>query len=255
MSKKYFSVILLLILFSAGSYFYFSLAGIEQNTSALLQAPSWNYIFGTDSLGRNFFWRVQVALFNSIFIAFSVSFISLALCLFFNFFLLSSSAKLNQGIQKLSDYLDIFPNFVLLSIFLSWSQSESLLNLILLMSLLSWMNPYRSLKGLILNTMTQDYYLAAKALGATPGHLFRKHIYPEVQQSLQTLFIIGVSSALIMEGGVSIMGLGVQAPQTSLGLLFYEGWSQMSIYPWLMLIPTTLYLIFILLLSKLKIKR
>lgn len=225
---------------------------VEQNTSLILQAPSWSFPFGTDSLGRNYFWRVVSALINSLWISSAVALLSLVICLAFSFFIVFKNKSINMCIQKMADYLDIFPHFIILSFILSWIQSDSLLYLVVGMACVSWMPSYRVLKGVIATAMTQDHYLASVAMGANKRHLFTQHIVPELKENLKTLFILSLSAAIITEGGISVLGLGVKAPQTSLGLLFYEGWSQMGAFPWLMLIPTVAYLALILFLAHLK---
>lgn len=235
-------------------FFFSTQFAIEQDTSLILKSPSWTLPFGTDSLGRNYFWRVASGLCNSLWIAGLVAFLSLVICLIFSFFILLKNKYINTIIQKVADYLDIFPHFIVLSLILSWMHSDSLFYLVVGMASVNWMSSYRVLKGVIATTMTQDHYLASVAMGGSNSHLFRQHILPELRENLKTLFILSMSSAIITEGGISVLGLGVKAPQTSLGLLFYESWSQMDAFPWLILIPTLVYLGLILLLARLKKK-
>lgn len=221
-----------------------------QNSDLILLAPSFAFPFGTDSLGRNFLFRVAQGSFTSVLIAASVSTLSMLVCLCLGFFLILKLRFINSFIQSIANYVDIFPNFILIGLFFSWLKVEGLFFLVICMGLLNWIQPYRALKGAIQNTIVQDFYLASTALGASSFHLYTKHVLPNIKESIKTLFILGLSSAIIMEGAISLIGYGVQPPQTSLGVLFLEGWSQMSVYPWLITIPTTIYLILILLCTR-----
>ena len=113
----------------------------------------------------------------------------------------------------------------------------NLLSLFVVFGLLYWVSMARLVRGQILSIKTNEYVLAARALGAKPGRIIRKHILPNCISVIFISVALQIPSAIFTESFLSFIGLGVQAPMPSLGSLANAARGGMQNYPWKMLFP------------------
>ena len=113
----------------------------------------------------------------------------------------------------------------------------NMLSLFVVFGLLYWVSMARLVRGQILSIKTNEYVLAARALGAKPGRIIRKHILPNCISVIFISVALQIPSAIFTESFLSFIGLGVQAPMPSLGSLANAARGGMQNYPWKMLFP------------------
>ena len=114
---------------------------------------------------------------------------------------------------------------------------SNLLSLFIVFGALYWVGMARLVRGQILSIKNNEYVLAAKAMGAKPRRIIRKHILPNCMSVIIISVALQIPSAIFTESFLSFIGLGVQAPMPSLGSLANAARGGMQSYPWKMLFP------------------
>ena len=103
--------------------------------------------------------------------------------------------------------------------------------------LLYWVGMARLVRGQILSIKNNEYVLAARAMGAKPGRIIRKHILPNCMSVIIISTALQIPSAIFTESFLSFIGLGVQAPMPSLGSLANSARQALQAYPYKMVFP------------------
>ncbi|MFP5520570.1 MAG: ABC transporter permease [Bdellovibrionia bacterium] len=207
-------------------------------------SPSLEFWFGTDALGRDLFWRIVAASMNSLLIGISGLLFAVVIA-----FVWGGVAGWFQGwvdrfFMRLSEVLLALPGFLLAAIFIFWAQQfkyfqfNSLLLIVLALGLAQWMTLARVLRAQVIGVKVEKFIEAAHALGAKDFHIFIRHIMPHVSSTWLVFILLQLPSFLMFEGFLSFVGIGVQAPEASWGLLMQEGWRYLATYPHLVLGPS-----------------
>ena len=122
--------------------------------------------------------------------------------------------------DPLNDYLDAHPSYTFLR-----SIGGSLLCIFITFALLYWTDMARMVRGQILSVKTTEYVNAARALGAKPGRLIRKHLLPNSMGVIIVTATLNIPTAIFTEADLSVLGIGVSPPMCSLGSLANDGLS------------------------------
>ena len=121
-----------------------------------------------------------------------------------------------------------------------------LLVTIMAISFVSWVTIARLVRGQMLSLKEQDYVLAARAIGATPGRIVRAHMLPNTLSTVIVSVTFGIPLAIFAEGALGFIGLGVPSPYTSLGALMGDGYSNLFANNWLVVWPAAMVAILML---------
>jgi peptide/nickel transport system permease protein len=114
---------------------------------------------------------------------------------------------------------------------------SSLPLLVCLMGLYGWERYARIARGLAISATAQGYAAAVRQLGATPARIYLRHILPNIASTLIVSITLVFPEVILLESGLSFLGLGVQPPMTSLGNMVGYGREYLSSAPWIMLAP------------------
>jgi peptide/nickel transport system permease protein len=128
----------------------------------------------------------------------------------------------DYAVMRLVDFQMAMPS-LLLAIFLIYLLGPSLLNLVILLSVLSWSSYTRIVRSDTLGLRSADYVDAAIIGGANQRRILGKHILPQVLPVLSVAAVFDFSAVILAEAGISFLGFGVQPPQTSWGRMISEG--------------------------------
>jgi peptide/nickel transport system permease protein len=124
--------------------------------------------------------------------------------------------------------------------------TPSIWNIMIVIGLTSWMGVTRLVRAEFLSLRNREYILAAEAMGASDFRLISKHLLPNSLTPIIVSSVLGIASAVLTESGLSFLGLGVQAPQSSWGNILTDGKEYIQFAWWLSLFPGLAILITVL---------
>lgn len=206
------------------------------NLAEIYQAPSWHHPFGTDMNGRDVFARVLYGARISM----SVGFISSGLAgligvligAFAGFF----GGKIDNILMRLVDLILCIPSFFLLLMVIAMLE-PNIYNVMIVIAITSWPGLARLVRAEVLSVRERDYVQAAIALGIGRWRIIWRHIIPNVMAPVFVAVTLGVAAAILVESGLSFLGLGVQPPTPSWGNILAQGRSVMQFAWWMTLFP------------------
>jgi len=202
----------------------------------ILQAPSAAHPLGTDTLGRDVLSRMLFGGRISLWVGFLAVGISISIGLFFGLVAGYFGGVPDEIIMRGVDVMLCFPSFFLILAVLAFLE-PSLVNIMIIIGLTSWMGVARLVRAEALGLKNRDFVLAAKLSGAKSARILLRHILPNAAAPVLVSATLGVGGAILTESGLSFLGLGVQAPTASWGNMLLEGKEVLEIAPWLSVFP------------------
>jgi peptide/nickel transport system permease protein len=148
-------------------------------------------------------------------------------------------------IMRLVDVMLSIPTFFLILAVIAFL-TPSIWNIMVVIGLTSWMGVTRLVRAEFLSLRNREFVLASQTLGAKDYRLIFKHLLPNSLTPIIVSSVLGVASAVLVESGLSFLGLGVQAPQASWGNILTDGKEYIEFAWWLSLFPGIAILITVL---------
>ncbi|MFI0434395.1 MAG: ABC transporter permease [Parachlamydiaceae bacterium] len=198
--------------------------------------PSFEFWFGTDDLGRDIFTRICYGGRISLFVGVVAALIDLAVGCFWGGVSGLLGGRLDDILMRLADILYSLP-YLLIVILLSVVLGSGIFSLLIAITLTGWITMARIVRGQILMLKEMDYVIAAKTMGASALRLLFIHLLPNALGPILVTLTLTVPSAMFSEAFLSFLGLGIQAPQASLGTMANEGLTALEFYPWRFFFP------------------
>jgi peptide/nickel transport system permease protein/oligopeptide transport system permease protein len=198
--------------------------------------PSLGHPFGTDSLGRDELVRVIYGARVSL----AVGVIAMSISLLIGMVLGTTAAffggLLDSIIMRTTDIFMAFP-YVLFAIALLAALGPSFTNMFLAIGLIGWTSIARVIRSVVLQIKENDYVSAARALGASNLRIIMRHILPNSIAPVVVYATMGIGTAIISEAALSFLGLGIQPPTPSWGLMISDAQQYLIVAPWLVFCP------------------
>ncbi len=211
----------------------------------IMMPPTWQHPLGTDMLGRDVLSRM---IYGSR-VSLQVSFIAVGIALLIGVLLGSTAGyyggKIDTAVMRFVDLMLCFPSFFLILSVIAFLE-PSLLNIMIVIGLTSWMGMARLVRAEFLSLKEREFVLAAKAQGIPDWRIMMRHILPNAMAPAVVSAILGIGSAILTESALSFLGLGVQPPTPSWGNILTAGKDNIEIAWWLSLFPGLAILITIL---------
>lgn len=195
------------------------------------------HLLGTDELGRDVLSRLVASIRISLLIAFGATLISALIGTTLGFLAAHFRGAIEQIVLMLADFQASMP-FLIMALSVLAFFGNSLPLLIGLMGLYGWERYARIARGLAISAGSQGYAGAVRQLGASPGRVYGRHILPNIASTLIVSMTLVFPEVILMESGLSFLGLGVQPPMTSLGNMVGYGREYLTRAPWIMLAPS-----------------
>ena len=212
------------------SVFAFAIAPydpFELHVSDRVQGPSMRYLLGTDEAGRDLLSNLLYAGRISLMAATAAELTGIILGLPFGLIAGFWRGKIDDIIMRFMDGLLAFPS-VLLALTIVGLFGSSLKNLILAIGITFMPVIARILRATVIQERYKDYVLAANALGAPGWRIVLRHILPNSFAPLIVQISLGIALAILLEASLSFLGLGIQPPRTSWGVLLAEGYGYIT---------------------------
>ena len=200
------------------------------------QPPSLKHWFGTDTAGRDMFTLTIYASISSIKVAFGVVFLSIMIGVPIGMMSAVSNKKIDNVVMRITDGFLAFPPLIL-PLFITSVLGPSLNNVIIGISI-SWFPWYvRISRSQALLVMSTGYVSVSKSMGAGSFHIIKKHILPNIYESIIIQATIDAGYAILTSAGLSFIGLGARHPDVEWGLLITQARAQFINHWWEVFFP------------------
>ncbi len=198
--------------------------------------PSLQFWFGTDELGRDMFTRIWWGARISLFVGITAATIDMIIGILWGSIAAYSGGKTEEIMMRICDVLHTIP-YLLVVILLTVIRGSGLVTILIAMTMTGWINMARICRSQILQLKQNDYVTAARALGASPFRILFRHLIPNAMGPIIAAMTLTIPSAIFTEAFLSFLGLGIQAPAASWGVMLNDGLSAMRYYPWRLFFP------------------
>jgi peptide/nickel transport system permease protein len=209
----------------------------NQDYEATLARPiTHGHLLGTDELGRDLLWRILVGMGVSLAIGVSITVLSLLIGLGVGLAAGYFGGWFDTISRGAIDLAWSFP-VILLAVLFSGIIHPGAITIVISVALVSWAAIARVVRGYALSLRQREFVQAARARGLPAHRIIRRHLLPNVIPAALVLTAYYLAVVIIVEAGISYLGLGVQPPTPSLGQMLADGRNYMRLDSWLVILP------------------
>jgi peptide/nickel transport system permease protein len=201
-----------------------------------LSPPSGDFIAGTDALGRSLLPRLVQGLRTTFLLAGASVLVTSVVSVLLGMIAAYFRGWVGESITRVADVLFTFPP-LLLAILIAAITGPGQLGAVVSISLICAPMMIRVVRAAALGVVGRDFIVAARVGGARAPRILMVHVLPSIGGSIMVQATYSLSVGMLIESGLSFLGLGVQVPQASLGSLVQQGAAYLSTSPWLVLLP------------------
>ena len=207
-----------------------------QNLELGAQAPSGEFLLGTDTLGRDLFSRILFGARVSLLVGFVATGVALVIGVSWGIVAGYFGGRIDSVMMRIVDVLYGLP-FIIFIILLMVIFGRNIWLLFGAIGAVEWLTMARIVRGQGLTIKNQEYVLAAQAMGVSNIQMFRKHIFPNILGPIAVYATLTIPQVMLLEAFLSFLGLGIQPPMSSWGTLIRYGVESMEEYSWLLIYP------------------
>ena len=201
-----------------------------------LQGPTTSHWLGTDNYGRDLLsraiWGGRVSL--------TVGLLSMSIAVFVGVLIGATSGYFGRMadavLMRFTELMLVFPAFFLLILAVA-SFGRTLTILVVMLGLTSWAVSARIIRGEVLKVKGRDYILAIQSVGASNSRIIMRHVLPNIASVIIVSATIRVGILILVEAGLSFLGLGIQEPMSSWGSMISSGTAYMRQAWWFVAVP------------------
>ena len=208
----------------------------QQNLALKATSPSASHWLGTDPLGRDMLTRILHGGRVSLEVGLLATAVAAVIGVFYGMISGLAGGRTDSAMMRIVDILYAFPfiNFVILLMVIV---GREFWLIFVAIGAVEWLTMARVVRGQVLALKNLEFVTAARASGAGFWHIVWKHLLPNVSGQVIIYASLTVPGVMLLEASLSFLGLGIQPPDASWGVLIREGSGSMEAYPWLLLYP------------------
>ena len=212
----------------------------DQNLSLGASSPSLQHLLGTDVLGRDLFSRILYGSRISLLVGFLATFVAITIGLSYGAVSGYFGGKVDSLMMRIVDILDGLP-FVIFIILILVIFGRDIYFLFISIGAFGWLSMARIVRIQVLGLRKKEFVISAQIMGASSFRILSKHVIPNVMGTVIIYSTLLVPQFMLLEAFLSFLGLGVQPPDSSWGILIREGANTMEEYWWLLIFPACLF--------------
>lgn len=195
--------------------------------------------FGTDDLGRDILTRVMHGTRISLMIAFIATMVNLFIGIIYGAIAGFEGGRVDNIMMRIVDIINSIPLVLyVILIMVRFKDNDGLTNIIIALSTVYWVSMARLVRGQMLSLKEQEFVLAARVIGVPRFKIILRHLIPNAMGPIIVSMTMMIPSAVFTEAFLSFIGLGVSAPQASLGTLANNALSGLLTYPYQLFFPS-----------------
>ncbi|EST55886.1 peptide ABC transporter permease [Brevibacillus panacihumi W25] len=195
-----------------------------------------NFWFGTDEFGRDLWTRVWKGTQISLLIASLAALLDLIIGVAYGGISAFYGGRTDTVMQRIIEVLMGIPNLIVIILFILILE-PGIFSIVLAMIVTGWVSMARVVRGQILQIKAQEFVMASRALGASNSRLIVKHMLPNAIGPILVTIMFTIPSAIFFEAFLSFIGLGLQPPLASLGMLIQDGYVAMRYFTYKLVFP------------------
>ncbi len=204
------------------------------------QPPSASHWLGTDDLGRDLLIRILVGGRISLGVGFAATLVALLVGVSYGAIAGYAGGKTEAIMMRFVDTMYALP-FTIIVILLTVLFGRSIVLLFLAIGLVEWLTMARIIRGQTRVIKKLTFVEAAQVNGAPHHRILLRHVLPNLLGPVIVYTTLTIPAVILLESTLSFLGLGVQPPMSSWGILINEGAKQFDLYPWLLIFPATIF--------------
>lgn len=209
--------------------------------NAMSQSPTWQgwHLFGTDESGRDLLVRTLIGGRVSLMVGILGTLASVSLGIAWGATAGFMGGKVDAFMMRIVDMMYAVP-YILIAILLVTLIGRAFYLVVLVITVFSWMDTARVVRGQTLTLRSREFVEAARAIGVPTRRIIAQHIVPNLLGVVVVYTTITIPGVIMTESALSFLGLGIQEPMTSWGVLINDGTKVMEVSPWILLFPAAM---------------
>ena len=207
-----------------------------QNLDIGATAPSLQHWLGTDVFGRDMLTRIMYGGRISLMVGFVATGVALVIGILWGAVAGFYGGRIDALMMRIVDILYALPVMIFI-VLLMVVFGRNILLLFLAIGAVEWLTMARIVRGQVMSLRHQEFVEAANSLGLSQWTIIRRHIIPNTLGPVIVYTTLTIPSVMLLEAFLSFLGLGIQPPESSWGLLISYGVETMEEYPWLLVFP------------------
>ena len=206
-------------------------------TTKQLLSPHLQHPFGTDFFSRDLLTRVLFGARVSLSVAFLSIAVSVTIGTTIGMIAGYAGGFIDTALMRSVDAALAIPRVFLLLVILALWEKVGIFGLVVVLGLTSWFGTSRIVRAEILSLRKREFVVAAHSLGLGTARLMLRHLLPNAMAPVMVAATLGMGQIILIEAGLSYLGVGVRPPTASLGRMIGEGWEHITNAPWVSIFP------------------
>ena len=195
------------------------------------------FVLGTDKFGRDILSRILYGAQISLIVGVVAEIIAVVIGVTIGALAGYFGGLLDSILMRLTDTFFAFPSLLLAIGILAVFEKPGLFTIFVALGVVGWTSISRIVRGQVLSVKEEDFVEAARAMGASDTRIILKHILPNSLAPIIVVGTLGIAGNILAEAGLSFLGLGVQPPTPSWGIMLAEGRNLIESAPWICVFP------------------